>query len=309
MKSKLNNLSVSSPAFTLMELLVVIAVIGLLSSIIFAITRGANEQGRIAKGLYFSQHLHNSLGSWAAGIWSFDEGSGTTANDISGWGNNGTLVDSPVWRCAGVDLNFTPSGQGCSLEFDGVNNYVDLGSAVSLDNAFENKQQFTIELWLNSQVVTPRSEVVLSKWVVSPMNGWVLRLNDARLPYFHIREGADVMYANAPTSTMLNKWHHIAITRDTQNITVYLDSKAGTPVTTSLNISAADANLLIGYAVLNNYFSGFIDEVRIYATDLTATQIQSQYYAGLDRLLAKNLIDEQEYQERTEELNKTLAHK
>jgi len=87
-------------AFTLVEILVVIAVVGLLGSIIFAITRGANEQGRIAKGLYFSQHLHNSLGSWAAGIWSFDEGSGTTANDISGWDNNGTLVNTPTWRCA-----------------------------------------------------------------------------------------------------------------------------------------------------------------------------------------------------------------
>ena len=38
----------------------------------------------IAKGLQFGKHLQNSLGSYAAGIWSFDEGSGTAANDISG---------------------------------------------------------------------------------------------------------------------------------------------------------------------------------------------------------------------------------
>jgi prepilin-type N-terminal cleavage/methylation domain-containing protein len=283
--------------FTLMELLVVIAVIGLLSSIIFAITRGADEQGRIARGLYFSQHLHNSLGSYIAGAWNFDEGSGSTANDTSGWGNNGSLVNSPVWRCASTDTSYTPSAQGCSLEFNGTNNYVDLGSTASLDNAFENKQQFTIELWVNSQVITPRPEVILSKWVVSPMNGWVLRINDTRLPYFHIREDADVMYANAPASIIANKWHHIAIVRDTQNITVYLDSKAGTPVTTSLNIFAADANLLIGYAVLNNYFSGLIDEVRIYSTALTAAQIRDQYYAGLERLLTKGKITKQEYQE------------
>jgi hypothetical protein len=44
------------------------------------------------------------------------------------------------------------------------------------------------------------------------------------------------------------------------------------------------------------YFNGLIDDVRIYSTILTASQVQSRYYAGLDRLLANGLISEKECQ-------------
>ncbi|MBZ1345499.1 MAG: LamG domain-containing protein, partial [Candidatus Nealsonbacteria bacterium] len=43
---------------------------------------------------------------------------------------------------------------------------------------------------------------------------------------------------------------------------------------------------------------GLIDEVRIYNRALRAAQIEASYLAGLERLLAKDLIDEQEYQQR-----------
>ena len=37
------------------------------------------------------------IGSGLVGYWKFDEGSGTTAADLSGSGNNGTLVNGPSW--------------------------------------------------------------------------------------------------------------------------------------------------------------------------------------------------------------------
>jgi hypothetical protein len=38
-----------------------------------------------------------------------------------------------------------------------------------------------------------------------------------------------------------------------------------------------------------------IDEVLVYDTILSSAQIQSQYYTGLNRLLAKGLMNEEEY--------------
>lgn len=45
------------------------------------------------------------------GLWPLTAGTGTTADDLSAYGNNGTLVNSPVW-CAGEDeITFTAGAQ------------------------------------------------------------------------------------------------------------------------------------------------------------------------------------------------------
>ena len=55
---------------------------------------------------------------------SFDEGSGTTATDLSGSGNNGTL-NGPTWSTSGKFGN--------ALSLDGVNDWVTVADSNSLD--------------------------------------------------------------------------------------------------------------------------------------------------------------------------------
>jgi len=50
-------------------------------------------------------------------------------------------------------------------------------------------------------------------------------------------------------------------------------------------------------------YNGLIDEVQVYAEALTATGIQKYYAQGLNRLLAKNAITEEEYNQRIAILN------
>ena len=54
------------------------------------------------------------------GYWNFDEGTGTTAADSSGSGNNGTLVNGSTWTAGKV-------GNG-ALQFDGVDDSVNAGT-------------------------------------------------------------------------------------------------------------------------------------------------------------------------------------
>ena len=76
MASDLFSVKDAQRGFTLMELLVIIAIFGLISSIVFVVSRSALDSARIARGLQFSQHLQNSFGAYAVGIWKFDEGGG-----------------------------------------------------------------------------------------------------------------------------------------------------------------------------------------------------------------------------------------
>jgi len=114
-------------SFSLIELLVVIAIIGLLASIILVSLKGVREKAEIAKGLEFSQSIQHALGADAVGIWSFDEDSGSTANDNSGYGNSGTLYNfaSPYGWTSETPHKIVGSGQGkYALSFDGVDDYV-----------------------------------------------------------------------------------------------------------------------------------------------------------------------------------------
>src|SRR2546425_6303786 len=64
--------------------------------------------------------------SGLVGYWPFDENSGNSTLDLSGNGNNGTLINSPTWTTK------TCKFANC-LGFDGSNNYVQMAYSSSID--------------------------------------------------------------------------------------------------------------------------------------------------------------------------------
>jgi len=283
-------------AFTLVEILVVIAVVGLLGSTIFAITSGAGEQGKIAKGLRFSQHLQNSLGSYAVGIWRFDEGSGTTANDTSGWGNNGTVHgasftdDTPHKAVGTVEGKY-------ALSF-GSNNYVDAGynSSLRLSN------DFTWEVWVKANTLGAYRAIMgyftggSSCGVYGGVNLDVYSDNRIWIRYGDTSGVAHEIQVGSAIKT--DTWYHIVLVFSDSSGKIYVN---GTPMNRTFTPACPSswAPFQIGKNFNNNYYwDGEIDEVLVYDTILSSAQIQSQYYAGLDRLLAKSLMDEREYERR-----------
>ena len=104
-----------SKGFTLVELLVVISIIGLLSSTVLVALSGARDKGKITKLIVQDQTMYNAMGDTATGIWNFDE-NGTTINDISGNSNTG-IYTGAVWT-----TNSTYNNTGSALSFNNGNN-------------------------------------------------------------------------------------------------------------------------------------------------------------------------------------------
>ena len=81
--------------------------------------------------------------------WQFDEGSGTTAFDSSGNGNDATFAGAPQWV---GDGRF-----GKALKFDGVADYVAAPDSESLDI---NGDQLSLTGWINGESWSAANHIV-----------------------------------------------------------------------------------------------------------------------------------------------------
>jgi hypothetical protein len=78
-----------------------------------------------------------------AGYWTFDEGSGNYTYDYSGFNNTGTLYNGTTICSGGTCPAWTTGKFDYGLQFDGNNDYVDVGNSNSLNPT----NAITIEAW------------------------------------------------------------------------------------------------------------------------------------------------------------------
>ncbi len=217
------------------------------------------------------------------GHWTFDEGSGSSAADSSGNGYTGNLLNGPTWTNGAVNG---------ALALDGVNDYVDVGSANGLDDIPVK----TIAGWVKRKDLS-RSQQIMMKGYTGGQGGWefYVRPNNGgassnRIGYAHQWDGSTWSSALWYGSTNLDQadtWYHVAIVYDasaTNNApTIYLNGTAETVTVENPAVGneATDAanNLTIG-GVSGETAHADLDDVRIYNRALTATEIQQLYNLG-----------------------------
>jgi len=201
----------------------------------------------------------------------FYEGSGTTAHDLSGYDNHGTIYGA-TW---------TNGYRGYGLYFDGVDDYVDCGNK---DNVFTfGTNDFTIEAWIKMTDWPSNVQYPAILAVGTTGDGeWMVRFETKTkfAPYL------DVTHMPAIYATFLNTWRHIVYVRNGDDFSIYLDGvHQRTDTVTGIDLTSTKA-LHIGGAEAQSirFFPGIIDEVRIYNRALTAEEIRKHYLAGLNRL-------------------------
>jgi prepilin-type N-terminal cleavage/methylation domain-containing protein len=233
----------SLSGFTLIELLVVIAIVSLLSSVVLASVNTAREKARIAAGKEQDASIAHALGADEVAEWDFDEGSGGSASDRSGNGNNGT-TGSATWS------SDTPYETGFSLLCNG-------GGATFLTTKNFPDKHVTVSAWVYLTQHHNWNNIVNNGWTG---NGWLLFTDVNGYAIFGVAQGGAQHNTRSTATLSLNTWHYLVGTYDGQYVTLYVDgTQTGTPA------ALPDATLTTGGTVAvggNTY--GAIDQVRIY---------------------------------------------
>jgi len=252
----------SRHAFTLVELLVVIAIIGLLSGVAMVQVSSSREKARLAKNFSYEASVSHAVGDDVFAQWDFDDCSGTTAVDTSGNGLNGTLTGGPTWSTD------TPSGKGCSLSFNGSSAYV------SIPYVSTTSSSLTYSLWFKPATAATQTLIAYRSTLVRVSNIAISWYPDVNL---------SVGMVSKAVST--NVWHQLVIDHNGTSYSVYLDGSLAGSGTASVLQNAIYGTAGIGVYAGAQFYSGLIDNVRIYSRSMTASEIKKQYTEALPKYL------------------------
>ncbi|WP_339611906.1 HYR domain-containing protein [uncultured Xanthomarina sp.] len=156
---------------------------------------------------------------------------------------------------------------GVQIDFDGTDD------SVNFANSYNLSGNFSIEAWIKPNAINGSIQTILSKRNANNFaTGYDLRLVNNTIS-FHAN-GSNIS-ANGITS---NRWYHIAVTYNGTNYTLYVDGVQRNS-TAGPNPATNNFNMLLGAMsrvnnTPTNYYNGWIDEVRIWNTNLSTTQIR-----------------------------------
>ena len=211
--------------------------------------------------------------------WTFDQADmeGDTVKDVGG-DNDGTIAGDPQIVQGKVHQ---------ALEFDGVGDYIGLPAS-----AINDLDGGTIEAWIkldsnNEETITAKQHNGVNTYAIFSVGylgnpaGWP-DPNTAGKLYFHARN--DI---NASSSSTLDneQWYHVALTFDTSEANFYIDGSLDDTVDgdfsvpADLNPTATSIGAWLGDGG-GKYFSGAIDEVRIYDRALSEAEVAQNFKGG-----------------------------
>ena len=186
------------------------------------------------------------------GWWTFDEGSGSTALDFSGHGNNGKLGGDPQW-------------------VEGV-----IGGALDLSGDYVSIDGVVDDITSN--------DITLSAWIKTTQGGegnvFASNTGGSHVLQFGIDNGNvwvdDGPDVDFPPAVNDDQWHMITLVMKGSRIYVYTDGVQVGTITTIIDITT-ETRWSIGQewdSSPSDFYIGMVDDARFYDVALTAEQVK-----------------------------------
>ncbi|MDO6440366.1 heparin lyase I family protein [Cyclobacterium sp. 1_MG-2023] len=199
------------------------------------------------------------------GHWNMDEGNGSTLYDDSGKGNNAKIEnDSDVaWVNGKVGKALSTNGR------TGRYAYISHNSSLNIT------ESITISAWI-------RPSKKSRKQILSKGNVYEFSIFENGKVEFRINRDTnakDFMIQSAKSyPTDGDTWMHVAATFDGRKSVIYINGVEDSSTTyNSTKINSNNTEVQIGAKFGNNRWTGALDDLRLYNTALSASQIMDIY--------------------------------
>jgi Tfp pilus assembly protein PilX len=211
--------------------------------------------------------------------WKFNEGTGGTAADNSGNGNNGTLYNCS-WNSNARE------GASC-LYLNGTDSYINCGSSPSTNLS----GNVTMAAWI--KLTNASYDQKIGGNQNGSYGGYKFYIYNSKV-IFEVRsaDNTSTRNKNQPGGTVLavNTWYHVAGLYSETNhwIKTYVNGQeevtrrmTGLPPNA---LATTSPQFVIGREPFANlyYFGGLIDDVRVYNSEQTDAQIEAMYNSAVE---------------------------
>jgi hypothetical protein len=216
--------------------------------------------------ILLSEHLFEDYRMVAH--WKLDEQEGAIAHGSVG-GKDGTLNGEPIWQSADGKIDG-------ALQFDGINDYVSTEFALNPVNG-----PFSVFAWIKGgtpgQVIVSQTDATAgrttipgSTWLGTDLSGGKLITTLMELPHGPLESEFVVTD---------DQWYHVGLVYDLDKLQrlLYVDGVEVAGDTNMVGPVTSDGDLYFGAGKdldAGSFFSGLIDDIRIYPFALNEEEIQ-----------------------------------
>lgn len=176
-----------------------------------------------------------------------------------------------------------------AITFNGINDYIEVPN----NSAFHQSNNMTIEAWVKPCEISGYRAIVNRQWCAASRPSYHFMIRNGHIEFVWTNNG-NCNYYNSYRSDLplvqVNVWQHVAVVHTATGIDLYYNGVlvAGSLINGSYgNIRNTSEPLRIGgYRYLagniGGFFHGGIDEVRLWNTNLSQTQIINRYNSPLN---------------------------
>jgi RHS repeat-associated protein len=206
--------------------------------------------------------------------WRLGETSGTSfASTVGSY--TGTWTGSPTLGVTGALTGDTNT----AVTLNGTNQYGNVPNASGLGKT----NNFSLELWVK-RTKNASLQAVAGKplTTTTKSENYAFWFDTANKIRFEVGNGTKSQTLTSAAALDTN-WHHVVATFASGAIKLYVDGTLSASVTATFTTAATNTSTFdLGRSGTSNYYGGSLDEIALYGSALTATQIADHYTKGIN---------------------------